>query len=264
MNQDEIAAQDVALAYEELFVPALFREWAVRAVGAVRLRPGDRLLDVACGTGIVAREAAARVAPGGEVAGIDAAPGMVAVARRLLPGAEFREGRAESLPWNDGSFDAVVSQFGLMFFEDRVQALREMWRVLRPGGRLAVLVWSTLQDSPAFATEVDLVERIAGERAATALRSIFSLGERSELARLFEAANVGPVEITSSTAPTRFPSIRSMLEADLRGWLPLVGVVLPDPAVERILREGESALAPYVTEEGFRFDAAAHVVKGVK
>jgi ubiquinone/menaquinone biosynthesis C-methylase UbiE len=87
------------------------------------------VLDVACGTGILASEASARVGPNGYVAGVDPNPGMLAVAARIAPSIEWRKGTAELLPYPDQSFDAVVSQFGLMFFIDRHQALREMLRV---------------------------------------------------------------------------------------------------------------------------------------
>ncbi len=135
MSDPSFQAQaDAAAVYEEFFVPALFQEWAYRVADAVPLRPGDRVLDVACGTGVLARAVAARVSPGGSVAGLDMNPGMLTVAGRVAPAIAWRQGAAESLPYADASFDAVVSQFGLMFFADRQTALREMMRVLAPGG----------------------------------------------------------------------------------------------------------------------------------
>ena len=130
-SEEEIAA---ATAYENLHVPSLFQQWAPRVVEAAEIRSGHRVLDVACGTGILAREAALHTGDDGFVAGLDAAPGMLAVAKRLAPSIEWREGTAEMLPYEDNSFDAVVSQFGLMFVQDRRAALREMLRVLAPGG----------------------------------------------------------------------------------------------------------------------------------
>ena len=126
MTEPTLQAQiDAANAYEALFVPALFGQWAPQLVEAARIRPGQRVLDVACGTGILAREVASRIGPTGRVAGLDPNPGMLAVAKRLAPAVEWREGVAESLPFPDASCDAVVSQFGLMFFTDRRQALRQ-------------------------------------------------------------------------------------------------------------------------------------------
>jgi SAM-dependent methyltransferase len=255
---------DAAEAYEEFFVPALFRPWAARVADAARLGPGQRVLDVACGTGILAREAAARVAPGGSVAALDADPGMLAVAARLEPKVEWRRGTAESLPYPDGSFDAVVSQFGLMFFTDRRRALREMLRVLAPGGHVAVAVWDSLGNTPAYTAVVALLERFAGQRAADGLRAPFVLGDRNELATLFASAGLPQAEITTHTGTAQFSSIRSMVEANIKG-LSLMGIVLPEEQIDHILEEAEHVLSPYVTSEGsVRFDSPAHIVTGTK
>jgi SAM-dependent methyltransferase len=239
-----------AQAYEDLFVPALFREWAPRVADAARLRTGDRVLDVACGTGVLAREAAARVGTGGFVAGVDPSPGMLAVAGRLAPQVEWHEGRAEALPFADHSFDAIVSQFGLMFFTDRLQALREMRRVLRPGGRIAVAVWDRLDRAPGYAAEVDLLERLAGRAAADAVRAPFGLGDEDQLSKLFADAGIGPMSIARMRGTARFPNIRTMVEAEVRGWLPAVGVTLPEELIQQILVEAQSVLRRFETPSG--------------
>jgi SAM-dependent methyltransferase len=266
MSDPTLQAQiDAANAYEKLFVPALFQEWAPRMIHAARIRSGHRALDVACGTGVLAREAASRVGPTGYVAGVDPNPGMLAVAAQLAPGIEWHHRTAESLPYDDHSFDAVVSQFGLMFFTDKHLSIREMLRVLVPGGYLAVAVWDFLENTPGYAAEVALLERIAGKRAADALRAPFVLGDRKRLATLFGGAGVASVSVTTHQGMAKFPSIRSMVEADLRGWLPVVGVVLPEDQIHRILMEAEHVLSPYVTEEGMlTFSSPAHIVTGKK
>ena len=241
---------DAAKAYEALFVPALFAPWAPRLAEAARLGPGQRVLDVACGTGVLAREALARTAPGGSVAGLDPNAGMLAVARALAPAVDWRQGVAESLPFPDGGYDAVVSQFGLMFFDDRAQALREMLRVLRPGGRLVVAVWDALEDHPAYAALVDLLERVAGPTAAEALRAPFALGRREVLVALFRAVGAGRADIVAHVGRAHFPSLRTMVEAELRGWLPVRGVVLPEAKIEQVLREAEHALRVHVAPDG--------------
>jgi len=190
---------------------------------------------------------------------------MLAVARTLAPSVDWREGDAESLPFPHRSFDAVVSQFGLMFFADRHRAIREMLRVLAPGGRLAAAVWDSLDNSPAYAAEVALLERIAGKRAADALRAPFVLGDRRQLNQLFEDAGIGPVDIQTHQGTGRFPSIQRMVEADLRGWLPVMGVILPEEMIARVLQEAESALSAYATAEGqVRFASPAHIVTATK
>jgi SAM-dependent methyltransferase len=254
---------DAANAYEALFVPALFRQWASKVADAAAIQGGQRVLDVACGTGILAREAWSRVGATGHIVGLDPNPGMLAVARRLGPGVEWREGVAESLPFADGSFDAVVSQFGLMFFRDRRQALHEMKRVLAVGGgRLVVAVWNSLDEIPAYASLVALLEEMAGTRAADALRAPFMLGDRKRLAALASEAGID-FAIQTQQGVAEFPSIRTMVEADLRGWLPVMGVVLSDPQIEAILQQAERALAPYVTAgQRVAFPISAHLLIG--
>jgi ubiquinone/menaquinone biosynthesis C-methylase UbiE len=266
MTDPTLQAQiDAANAYEELMVPALFGEWAPRIADAARLRPARRALDVACGTGVLARETAARTGATGTVVGLDPAPGMLEVASRLAPALEWRQGVAESLPFPDESFDAVVSQFGLMFFGDRGAALREAVRVLTPEGRVAFAVWDSLDSMPAYATEVAVLERVAGERAADAVRAPFALGDREGLAALFEDAGVASVAVTTDRGRAEFPSVRVMVEADLRGWLPVMGVVLSEEQIARTLDAAEDALAPYVTAAGtVAFDTSAHVVTGAR
>lgn len=260
--EDQIAG---ARAYEGMHVPALFKQWCPRVLDAAGVEAGHRVLDVACGTGVLAREAAVRVGPAGRVAGVDPGRGMLAVAGELAPNVEWREATAESLPYHDQSFDAVVSQFGLMFFSDRTKALREMIRVLKPDGRLAVAVWDSLDNSDAYPIEVKVLERLAGDAAANALRAPFVLGDKDGLIALFEGSGVESVGIETENGAGRFPSIKTMVEADLRGWLPVMGVFLNDDQIQSILEEAEIALAEFVTEEGdVVFNAPAHIVTGTK
>jgi SAM-dependent methyltransferase/adenylate kinase family enzyme len=256
-----------ARAYEALFVPSLIGPYAPIVADTAALRTGDCVLDVACGTGVVTREALRRVGPTGRVTGLDASPGMLAVAREQGRAIEWHEGRAESLPFPDASFDAVVSQFGLMFFVDRVSALAEMRRVLRPGGRLALAVWSSIDAIPAFAAELALFEQFAGSAAADALRGPFVLGDAAALAGLFDAAGLPAAAVETCATTARFPSVRTLVEADLRGWLPLMGVHLPDDAIARTLAAADAALAPYVRPEpdgSVTFPTSALVVRWMR
>lgn len=262
MKTPDLSAQiQAAKAYENLHVPALFQQWAPRVLDAARIHPGNRVLDVACGTGVLAREALHRVGASGFVAAIDPDPGMIAVAKELAPAIEFRAATADSLPYPQASFDAVVSQFGLMFFPDRAKALREMLRVLTPDGTIAVAVWDRLENSDAYPEEVGLLERMAGPSAADALRAPFVLGHPEELTRLFESAGFASIHITTLNGTARFPNIRTMVEADLRGWLPIMGVILNEDQIQAILAEAELVLRKYVTANGaVQFDSPAHII----
>lgn len=256
---------EAANAYQSLFVPALFQQWAPWVVAAANLQPGERVLDVACGTGVLALAAAACVGANGAVAGLDANPGMLAVAARLAPDIDWRQGLAEALPYPDQAFEAVISQFGLMFFGDKRRALDEMLRVLVPGGHLAVAVWDSLANTPAYAAEVALLARLAGEQAADALRAPFVLGDMQALEALFSEAGVASPKIVTHKGRAHFPSIRAMVEADLRGWLPVMGVNLDEALIARLLVEAEQVLAPYVAADGqVVFDLPAHIVRAVK
>lgn len=261
-SNNEIAA---ATAYENLHVPALFQQWAPRMVNAAAIQQGDRVLDIACGTGVLAREAAIHAGETGFVAGLDAGAGMLAVAQQIAPSIEWQLGTAESLPYEDGSFDAAISQFGLMFFQDRIKALREMLRILDSDGRIAIAVWESLENSEAYPIEVELLERLAGPHAADALRAPFVLGDPAALTELFQYAGVDSLEISTQHGTARFPSIRTMVEADLRGWLPVMGITLTEEQIEAILNKAEEELAQYTTSNGtVEFDAPAHIVTGRK
>jgi SAM-dependent methyltransferase len=266
MDDPQLQAQIAAAkAYEELFVPALFKQWPPLLAGVAKIESGHRVLDVACGTGILARELAVRVGPAGSITGLDVTPGMLEVARNLAPDINWKHGSAEALPFPDQSFDRVVSQFGMMFFPDRVKSLREMLRVLVSRGHLAVAVWDSLESMPAYMEEVALLERIAGTPAANALRAPFVLGNKNDLLKFAKEANVATVEVKTHVGTANFPSLRSLVESDLRGWLPLLGVHVEEVMIQEILKEAEVALRKYVNAQGRAvFKISAHVLSGSK
>jgi ubiquinone/menaquinone biosynthesis C-methylase UbiE len=206
-----------ARVYEEFFVPALFGAWAAPVANAAGLRPGQRVLDVGCGTGVHARAAARRVGPTGRVVGLDPNEGMLAVAADSTEPVHWRRGTAEALPFADASFDRVVSGFVLMFLTDRARALAEMARVLTPGGRLTVTTWTALPTTPGYAAMVDLLADTIGPQAADALRAPFTLGDSAELHDLL-APTFDEVTVRRVDGTAHFPSIDAWVHTDIRGW----------------------------------------------
>jgi SAM-dependent methyltransferase len=248
--------------YDELLVPALFAQWPPLIVQAAAIAPGQDVLDVACGTGVLACEAAAAVWPGGRVTGLDRNEAMLAVARRKAPDVEWRQGQAEALPFADARFDAVISQFGLMFFEARVTALAEMWRVLKPGGRLVVAVWDALERAPGYAALTALLQRLFGEQVADALRFPFALGDPAALADLAGRAGI-PAAITTRTGTARFPSLEAWVETEAKGWV--LGAMLDDDQHQQLRQEAMRALERFVQADGtVQFAASAHILCAAK
>jgi len=266
MSESKLQTQiEAAKAYEDLFVPALFGQWAATVADAAQIQAGQQALDVACGTGILTREIVSRIGKEGYVAGLDPNPGMLSVAKDFNPEVDWRQGQAEKIPFPDQSFDAVLSQFGLMFFQNRSESIREMFRVMKSTGRLTVAVWDSIENIEGYSAEMALIERLAGKAAGEAVRTPFALGSRGDLYRLFEECGATSVEIVTHAGTANFPSIQTMVEAELRGWLPVMGVHLTDGLIGQILQEAESALSSYVTGEGtVVFDVTAHVVTSKK
>ena len=259
---DDAASGQVSTAaaeiYETFFVPALFGQFAEPAAEAAGIGPGDSVLDVACGTGALTRALALRAGPQGRVVGLDRNPGMLAVARRAAPGVDWRDGRAERLPFADAAFDAVTCQFGLMFLEDRTAALRQMWRVLRPGGRLVVTVWDDVTHSPGYAAMLFLLERLFGAETAAGLRAPFVLGDPADFAAEFAAAEIPGTDLATLPGTARFPSVADWVHTDIRGWT--LADAIDDAQYARLQEAARDALARFEAADGsVAFAAPIHL-----
>ena len=210
--------------YERYFVPVIPGPLAADLVEAAGLRPGERVLDVACGTGVVARRAAERVGARGAVAGVDVNASMLAVARAAPAPAEPRiswyETPAESMPLPDDSYDAVFCQLGLQFVEDTAAALREMRRVLAPGGRALV---SVPRPSRFFGVLEEAFERHV-PAGAPFVRMVFSLGDPADLERRVRGAGFRETVVRRETKTVRPPGPREFLWQYV-GCTPLTGVL---------------------------------------
>lgn len=157
------AAMTFTEIYERLLVPPLFRPFAEELVSRLMPAAGDSLIDVACGTGIVARIGRERLGSSARIVGVDVSPGMLGVARKTDPSIDWREGNAAALPVDDDErFSMLACHQGLQFMPDKAAVVREMRRVLAPRGRIAIATWRSLEDLPGMRQLNAVVERHVG------------------------------------------------------------------------------------------------------
>ncbi|WP_265518849.1 methyltransferase domain-containing protein [Nitratireductor luteus] len=250
--------------YDIHFVPALFAQWGPIIAVEAGVQKGDRVLDVACGTGALALAAAEIAGPSGSVVGLDANPEMLAVARSKPAQIEWLEGTAEAIPLPDHRFDAVVSQFGFMFFEDKPKALAEMMRVLKPGGRLAVAVCDAVENSPGYCAFALSLDHLFGKEVGNAFRTPFSLGDAGRLYEICNEAGIEDAEVVQRNGKVRFKSIDALVSTE-RACVWTLGGVLTDEQFERLLKESETVLRPFVIDGGtIEFDMPSLVIKARK
>jgi ubiquinone/menaquinone biosynthesis C-methylase UbiE len=259
LSQEQL--EKTATTYEQLLVPALFQEWADRLAKADEIKPSHKVLDVACGTGVLAR-AVAKYHPDTSITGLDPNPGMLAVARKKSPTISWQQGRAEELPFDDESFDIVLSQFGLMLFSSAKTALKEMKRVLKPGGYMIIAVFDSIYNIPAYEVIADLYARKVDGSVGEALRYPFSMGDIDALYSLFSEVGLNNTEIATQKGMARFSSPQHMVLSDVKGWFPFAQIHLDDQTIESVVEGAESVLEPFQTSDGtVQFDVTAHIIK---
>ena len=196
-----------AETYQSYFVPAKFGPCAQILLGQAKPQLGEHVLDVACGTGVVARMAAPLVGPTGRVVGLDVNAAMLSVARHqstgIQPPIEFREDNSLAMTLPDASFDLVVCQQGLQFFPDQAAAVREMRRVLKPDGRAVVACWCGLESAPAVSTLLHAQAKYLNMPIALFAKP-HSMVDADMLRTLFSGAGFQHVEVTAHKVQTRF------------------------------------------------------------
>ena len=256
-------SNDAASAYERDFVPAMMAQWPPVLAEIAAIGAGDRVLDVACGTGVLARAAADRVGAHGRVTGLDLNDGMLAVARRLRPELEWQQGDAAKLPFADGAFDVVASQMAFMFIPDRAAALREMWRVLVPGGRLAVLVCAPIERARGYRLLADILRREVGDAAGAMVEGYFAAGDETGLQRLCREAGIAGANVLTREGWARFASLDECLRIEIKGS-PLAALV-DDAAYQRVLTAARTALREFADAEGsLALPLAARIISARK
>jgi ubiquinone/menaquinone biosynthesis C-methylase UbiE len=255
--------------YERYVVPAVTAVWAADLVAWAMPRPGERVLDVACGTGIVARLAAERLSGDGRLVGLDINSGMLAVARSVPPHAGLRiewiEGSALEMSFPDRAFDLVLCQLGLQFFPDRLAALREMWRVLESDGRLALNVYTAIERNPAANVIANALDRHISPAASAPRRAEHVLADAEQLRELVEGAHFREVTIRTKRQMVRYPSAREYVRITFAAS-PLASIVGPmeetkrEALVEVLADELTAALQPQAGEADLTFPQEAHVL----
>jgi len=236
-----------AEVYERFFVPALFGQWVEPMLDAVSPAKGDRLLDIGTVTGVVARAALRRVGAGGSVIAVDPNDGMLAVAMRLTPGLDLRQGTAEHLPIDTDEIDCVTCQFALMYFKDRARATSEIARVTRAGGRVAVATWAAVEESPGYAAMVDLLGDEIGEWAAEETRAPFCIGTPEQLGELLRTS-FPEVTVERHEGQACFASLDDWMHTEIRGWT--LAEHIDDDQYARLRSAADTRLKPFVTSDG--------------
>ncbi len=244
---------NAASVYEAQKVPNMFRPLAEAVLARLALKPGDRVIDIACGTGIVARLAAPMVMPGGVVAGADLSRPMLEVARALAEtqryGIDWHLSDVAALPFTDGAFDMAICQQGLQFFPDKPAALAEILRVLAPGGRLALTVWS--KPSPLFVAISEAIRQHIGDDAAKVALSPFAFCDAELIGRLIAGAGFIDAEVSKITIDRRLGPAAQSLPREIIGSPAGTPFSKEAPAVqERIVADATALLQPYAQGEG--------------
>jgi SAM-dependent methyltransferase len=237
---------EAAQGYEEFFVPAIFDQWPPILIESAGVVEGNRVLEVGCGTGVLAREVINRVGDGGSVTGLDLSESMLGVARGICPDVDFRQGNAMDLPFEDDSFDVVIASFMLMFVPDPVLAVSELWRVLKPGGRLTFAVWEALEGNPVYANLVEIAGRCIDDAAGSSLAWPFALGAPGKLEEI--CSNAGIVSINGRDGRAKFPSIDGFVRTEIQAWV-LAESVKPE-GLHMVIAESEQKFAEYCDGDG--------------
>lgn len=250
--------------YQRFFVPQIGAPVAADLLAAARLQPGERVLDVACGTGVVTRLAAARVGPSGAAAGLDIHPAMLAVARReSTPAVRWYEASAESMPLPDASYDVVLCQMGLQFVADKLAALREMRRVLVPQGR--VLISSPGPIPAPFEILSQALARDICPKAAAFARAVFSLHVTAEIEGLLRDAGFGRAEARSAPKALRVSAPREFLWQYIHST-PLGPSVTSAAEAKRAALERDvvAGWRPFAVDGGMRFEVGMTIATAFK
>ncbi|MFZ6005851.1 MAG: class I SAM-dependent methyltransferase [Actinomycetota bacterium] len=267
MAYDGMTAAEV---YDQEVVTGIFGEWTPALVSTAAPVSGERVLDLACGSGGVTRLLASRVAPGGSVVAVDLSPAMLDVARaRGVDGVavEWHQASAEQLPLPDDDVDLITCQQGLQFFPDKASAAAEMARVLRPGGRIALSVWCGLDSNP---LQKAFNESLLVHAGAAIFTAPFSFGDPAVLRSLLSDAGLEVSAIEAETKTAAFDSLEHFAEVHVVGAAAVIPAFAEMEAAQRsklidsAVQDLEATAGPFLTSEGLRFPMSSLVATAHK
>lgn len=254
-------AQSLGENYEQYLVPTIFGPWAADLVALAAPQPGERVLDVACGTGAVAREAARVIGAHGSVTGLDLNAGMLNIARAHDPQGtvQWREGSAQAMPFPDEAFTLVLCQQGMQYFPDRAAALREMHRVLASGGRLVLSVWRAVERTPGFLLLGQALARHISPEAG--VLPPFALGDAAGLAAEVATAGFAGVTVQTASGLLRYGSPEEFVRTYLIST-PLADLLAQVEEARRtaLLADVSAALQPYIDDNGLAFPIESQII----
>jgi ubiquinone/menaquinone biosynthesis C-methylase UbiE len=247
--------------YERFLVTPLFRPFADALLDLAALTASDTLLDVACGTGIVLRCAKERSAGARRMVGVDASPAMLAVAKRVAPADDWRQGDATELPVSGETFDLVTCHQGLQFFSDKRRAVSEMRRVLAPSGRLALGTWAPVDQIPVMRE----LHRIAERHLGPFVDQRHSFGDADALTHLLVEAGFTGVHVRAVTRSVQvgaiavFPRLNAMAVVGMHSGAKALSDEQRGRLVAAIAEEGIDELQPYAANGDLTFELSSNV-----
>lgn len=267
------AAYKAAEVYEQYFVTSMFRYWTPRLLERAAPQPGERVLDVACGTGVVARSIVPLVGNQGKVVGLDINPAMLEVACKqyseYCEDIDWQEGRAEDIPFPAQSFDLLTCQQGLQFFKDQPKAAREMYRVLRPQGRAVIAVWQSSEHNPVHRAVFETIASVFHVPVSD-LVAPFSFGDPRKFENLLVEAGFQQVRVESVRQDVHFREPSRFVELTVKGAAAVMPAFaeLDGKMQSELLSEVHQKTAPLInshTRDGIlTFPMEANLAVGVR
>ena len=241
-------SDDLVRLHEQYLVPAIYAQWAARVAEISEIDIGHHVLDVACGTGTLARAVQLETGLSGKITGLDRNPKMLASAREKSSGIEWKLGDATAMPFEKNQFDRVMCQFALMFISNRVATIKEMLRVCKPDGLVVLATWGPLLQAGAYASLIDLVKKYLGPAAAMKLSQPWALGKPGAMDALLLSSGVNEYECHQRVGQASYPSMRAFVETHLR----LAGEfdTLSEQDLEEIYNTATTQLSPFLTPGG--------------